>query len=63
VQQLISGGVDGFISFASQGLQHFERTAPLLETALSGRLMLMKYVNYLEAWKQAAKDFSVCLTC
>lgn len=63
-EQLISGGVDGFISFASQDFQNFERAGPFLkspfaEAAEEGRLMLMKYVDYLEVWKLAgAKDLS-----
>jgi U3 small nucleolar RNA-associated protein 4 len=57
-EQLISGGVDGFISFASQDFQNFERAGPFLkrpfaDTAEGGRLMLMKYVDYLEVWKLA----------
>ena len=60
-EQVISGGVDGFLSFASQDFQHFERAGPFLkrpfaETAESGRMMLMKYVNYLEVWKLATAD-------
>lgn len=57
-EQLISGGIDGFLSFASQDFNHFQRAGPFLNrpfanTAEEGRLMLMKYVNYLEVWKLA----------
>lgn len=65
--QLISGGFDGFLSFASHDLKEFARSGPFLSrpfaiTAEQGRLMLMKYVNYLEVWKlaganQLSKDF------
>lgn len=57
-EQMISGGVDGFLSFASQDLKHFEKAGPFLqrpfaEVAEKSRLMLLKYVNYLEVWKLA----------
>lgn len=57
-EKLISGGIDGFLSFATQDFKNFERTGPFLrrpfaEAAEEGRLMLMKYVNYLEVWKLA----------
>lgn len=57
-EQMISGGVDGFLSFASQDFKHFERAGPFLkhpfaEAAEEGRLMAMRYVNYLEVWKLA----------
>lgn len=56
--QLVSGGVDGFLSFADQNFKHFEKIGPFLkrpfaEAAEEGRLMLLKYVNYLEVWKLA----------
>lgn len=55
---LISGGIDGFLSFSTQDLKHFERAGPFLkrpfaESAEESRLILMKYVNYLEVWKLA----------
>lgn len=57
-EQMISGGVDGFLSFASQDFKHFEKAGPFLkrpfaEIAEKGRLLLLKYVNYLEVWKLA----------
>lgn len=60
-KKLISGGVDGFLSFASQDFHHFERAGPFLkrpfaEAADKGRMMLMKYVNYLEIWKLAGAE-------
>lgn len=56
---LISGGIDGFLSFADQDLKHFERAGPYLkrpfaEAAEESRMLLLKYVNYLEVWKLAA---------
>lgn len=56
---LISGGVDGFLSFGTQDFKHFERSGPFLkrpfaEIANEGRLILLKYVNYLEVWKLAS---------
>lgn len=57
-EQMISGGIDGFLSFASQDFKHFEKAGPFLkrpfaEAAEKGRLMLLKYVDYLEVWKLA----------
>lgn len=64
-EQLISGGIDGFLSFASQDFNRFERVGPFLkrpfvEAAEEGRLMLMKYVNYLEVWKLAGGNELGC---
>lgn len=60
-EQLISGGIDGFLSIASQEFKDFERVGPFLQrpfaqAAEDGRMMLMQYVNYLEAWKLATAD-------
>lgn len=57
-EKLISGGVDGFLSFISHDFKNFERAGPFLkqpfaEAAEEGRLMVMRYVNYLEVWKLA----------
>lgn len=66
-QQVISGGIDGFLSFSTHEFKNIERVGPFLqrpfaEAAEEGRLMLMKYVNFLEVWKLAganelARDF------
>jgi U3 small nucleolar RNA-associated protein 4 len=58
-EKLISGGIDGFLSFASQDFKTFERAGPFLkrpfaEVAEESRLLLLKYVNYLEVWKLAS---------
>lgn len=60
-EQLISGGVDGFLAFGDPDMRHFKRIAPLLkrpfaEIAEQGRLVLFKYVNYLEVWKLASAE-------
>lgn len=56
--QVIAGGVDGFLSFATQELKNVERIGPFLRkpfarAAEENRLMLMQYVNFLEVWKLA----------
>lgn len=58
---LVSGGIDGFLSFTSSDLKKFERYGPFLQQpfvtiAEEGRLMLLKYVNYLEIYKIAGVD-------
>lgn len=57
--QLISGGIDGFLSFVSQDFKNVEKVGPFLkrpfaEVANESRLILMKYVNYMEVWKLAS---------
>lgn len=57
--KFISGGIDGFLSFGTQDFKSFDRAGPFLkqpfvESAEEGRLILMKYVNYLEVWKLAS---------
>lgn len=56
--QMISGGIDGFLSFVSHDFRKIERVGPFLkrpfvEVAEEGRLLLLKYVNYIEVWKLA----------
>lgn len=60
-EQLISGGIDGFLSFAAQDFKHFERAGPFLSrpfavAAEESRLLLLKYVNYIEVWKLAKAE-------
>ncbi|KAG5680448.1 hypothetical protein PVAND_009956 [Polypedilum vanderplanki] len=60
--QIVSAGIDGFLSIASNELKIIERIGPFLKhpfavTADEARLMLLMYTNYIEVWKLAeAKD-------
>ncbi len=55
---LITSGIDGFLTRSTQDLKLVERHGPFLKNpfafiAADARLMLMIYTNYLEVWKLA----------
>lgn len=55
---IVSGGIDGFLTISSPDLKTFERFGPFLaqpfaSSAEKCRLILMRYVNYLELWRLA----------
>lgn len=56
--QIISAGIDGFLSISSSDLKILEKIGPFLKhpfaiLAEEARMMLMIYPNYLELWKLA----------
>lgn len=64
-EQIVSGGVDGFLSISTEDLKIIDKIGPFLKrpfamTAEEARMMLMIYPNYLELWKLAtANDLSL----
>ncbi len=59
-----SGGVDGYLAISERQLKFFEKFGPFLQRpfvflAEEKRLVLFKYVNYLEVWKlgKSGEDF------
>jgi U3 small nucleolar RNA-associated protein 4 len=60
-EQIVSGGVDGFLSISSGDLKILDKIGPFLKrpfamTASEARMMLMVYPNYLELWKLASAN-------
>ncbi|CRL01996.1 CLUMA_CG015419, isoform A [Clunio marinus] len=58
---LVSGGVDGFLSFTTPDMKNFDRFGPFLQHPFvnisdENRLILLKYVNYLELWRLGSAD-------
>lgn len=56
--EVITSGIDGFITRSTQDLKIIERHGPILKSpfakiAEDARLMLMQYPDYLEVWKLA----------
>lgn len=55
---IASGGIDGFLTISTRDLKNFHRFGPFLQGSIANlsresRLMLMRYVNYLEIWQLA----------
>lgn len=63
-EQIVSGGIDGFLSISSGDLKIIDKIGPFLKrpfamTAEQSRMMLMIYPNYLELWKLATANDNV----
>ncbi|CAO1370882.1 unnamed protein product [Diamesa serratosioi] len=63
--QIVSGGIDGFLAITSSDFRTFNKFGPFLQkpfvtVAQESRLVLLKYVNYLEVWKlgMASDEFN-----
>ncbi|XP_070492064.1 U3 small nucleolar RNA-associated protein 4 homolog [Chironomus tepperi] len=63
-EQIVSGGVDGFLSISTGDLKIIDKIGPFLKrpfamTAEEARMMLMIYPNYLELWKLATPNDNI----